>query len=153
MKKIFFWGIISIILGFLIGEIFFNNKNLIFNNVKPKGETYYFLQEGVYANKNTIKNSLNNFKQKIVEKQDKKYYVYVGITKDKEVADKLKNIYEEKGYPLVEKVKYLSNEEFSNNISQFDLLIKATDESDEILTIEEVVLASYDEIIKNSSKN
>ena len=42
------------------------------------------------------------------------------------------------------------NEEFNNNVTQFDLLINATTSEKEILTIEKVVLANYEEIIKKN---
>ena len=41
-----------------------------------------------------------------------------------------------------------SNEEFDHNVEQFDLLINSATNKEEILTIEEVVLANYEEIIK-----
>ena len=47
-------------------------------------------------------------------------------------------------------VESLSNEEFNNNVTQFDLLINATTSEKEILTIEKVVLANYEEIIKKN---
>ena len=58
-------------------------------------------------------------------------------------------IYEDDGYNIYIKEKYLSNEEFYNNVTQFDLLIKDSNDTSNILTIEEVVLANYEEIIKN----
>ena len=47
--------------------------------------------------------------------------------------------------------KYLSNEELKNNIEQFDFLILSSNDKDEILKIEEVIMASYEEIINNNS--
>ena len=44
--------------------------------------------------------------------------------------------------------KNIKSEEFSTNLNQFDLLIKDTNDPDQILTIEEVILANYEEIIK-----
>lgn len=153
MKKTIIWGITFICLGFLIGDLIFNNRELILESINNRGEPYYFLQEGVYSDKEILENNLNKLGQKIIDYNNDKFYVYVGITKNKEVASKLKKIYEKKGYPVIIKEKYLENEEFSNNVIQFDLLINAANEEEEILTIEEVVLASYDELIKNSSKN
>ena len=46
------------------------------------------------------------------------------------------------------KEKHLSSEEFSTNVEQFDLLIRETKDIDQVLTIEEVILANYEEIIK-----
>ena len=87
--------------------------------------------------------------KKIIEYKDKKYYVYLGITKDKKIAQKLNNIYEKKGLKLYEKEQTINNEEFNNNVTQFDLLINSSNNEDEILAIEEVVLENYDEIINN----
>ena len=60
------------------------------------------------------------------------------------------NIYEEKNIKLSIVEKRYSSEELKNNIEQFDFLILSAKDKDEILKIEEVVLASYDEIINNS---
>ena len=124
MKKIIILGIIYIIIG------------------------YYFLQEGVYTNTDILQTNLVNLNKKIIDYNNNKYYVYVGITKDLEVAEKIIKIYEKEGYNITILEKGLSSEEFSTNVNQFDLLIKDTKDNNQILTIEEVVLANYEEIIK-----
>lgn len=145
MKKIIILGIIYIIIGFYIGKFIF--KDNIINKYK-KEERYYFLQEGVYTNKDILQTNLVNLNKKIIDYNNNKYYVYVGITKDLEVAEKIIKIYEKEGYNITILEKGLSSEEFSTNVNQFDLLIKDTKDNNQILTIEEVVLANYEEIIK-----
>lgn len=147
MKKILLKGALFILLGFILGNYIFGTKIKPLQSLYNK-ETYYFLQEGVYSNEDTLKNNLRGITQKVVDYSNEKYYVYLGITKDLEVAEKLKKIYEAKGVKIYQKEKNVTSQEFSNNVEQFDLLIKATNEEDEILTIEEVVLANYDEIFK-----
>lgn len=146
MKKTLILGILFILLGYYLGTFIFNEKLI---NKYKKEEKYYFLQEGVYSNKENLQTNLNNLNNKIIDKIDNKYYVYVGITRDLEVAKKIMKIYENDGYNIYLKEKYLSNEEFYNNVTQFDLLIKDNNDTSNILTIEEVVLANYEEIIKN----
>ena len=147
MKKTMIKCIGSIILGIIIGNILFS-KRIIFKK-ENKEDKYYFLQEGVYTN-NILKNNMSNLTHKVIEKKDNKIYIYIGITKDIEIAEKLINIYEEKNIKLSIKEKYIRNNELKNNIEQFDFLILSAKDKDEILKIEEVVLASYDEIINNS---
>lgn len=149
MKKIIISGILLIILGYYLGNFIFNDLNI---NKLKKEEKYYFLQEGVYNNKDNLNNNISNLTNKIIDYKNDKYYVYVGITKDLEVAEKLMKIYEKDGFNIYIKEKGLSSEEFSTNVSQFDLLIKENEDDNQILTIEEVVLANYEEIIKKSSK-
>ena len=149
MKKMFISSIFFIIIGFLLGNFIFTNQDF-FKNIKTT-DTYYILQEGVYTDKTLLNSNLNKLKQKTIDYYNEKYHVYVGITKDLEVYEKLKTIYEKNGYKIFQKQKNIKSLEFSSNVSQFDFLIKQTDEEDEILTIEEVVLANYDEILKKQS--
>ena len=149
MKKIILKGLIFVLLGFLLGEFIFGNKLKELKRLNNK-ETFYFLEEGIYQDKDILNNNLIKIGKKVVDYKDNKYYVYLGITKDLEVVEKLKEIYEEEGYKVYKKEKYLSSEEFSTNVDQFDLLIKQATDKEEILTIEEVVLANYDEIIKKN---
>lgn len=147
MKKIIIKGIIFIIIGFILGEIIFSNRIETLQKFNNK-EKYYFLQEGVYKDKNTLNNNLSKVSNKVIDYQDNKYYVYVGITKDIKIANRLKDIYEKDGINVYMKEKHLSSEEFSTNVEQFDLLIRETKDIDQVLTIEEVILANYEEIIK-----
>ena len=86
MKKTIVYGLVAIILGYIIGNILFTNKELI--KMKYAKDKYYLLQEGVYYDESLSKNQ-SNINSKIVEKDGKKISIYVGITKDLEVAEKL----------------------------------------------------------------
>lgn len=141
---------ILLISGIILGrKIYLATENIevTFN----EESTYYFLQEGVYSSKKIMEENIKNMNIKVVDNLDDKYYVYLGITKDENIAKRLKAIYEEEGYQIYIKEKTLSNDEFLNNVTQFDLLINNTTSTKEILTIEEVVLANYEEIIKKSN--
>lgn len=148
MKKIIILSTIFLIIGIILGTKIYSATTSI-ENVFSEGTTYYFLQEGVYSSETIMKENTDNIKIKLVDYQDNKYYVYLGITKDEKNAQKIKNIYTQKGYDIYIKEQKLANEELSNNITQFDLLINNTKDEEEILTITEVVLANYEEIIKN----
>ena len=151
MKKIILKSILFIGIGFLLGNLIFNNNKDFFLKMKST-DTYYFLQEGLYLDYNNLQNNISKLSEKTIEKSHDKYYVYVGITKDKEVAELLKNIYEKKGYKIYQKERNISSREFSENVNQFDWLIKETEEEEQILTIEKIVLANYEEISKKSTK-
>lgn len=146
MKKTIIKGIFFIIVGFFIGQILFGEKIELIKRLQ-KGDTYYFLEEGVYNNYNNIQNNLN-ITRRIIENKNNKYHVYIGITRDKEVLEKLKKIYKKENINISVKEKMLESQEFKTNVEQFDLLIKKTKDSDQVLTIEEVVIANYEEIIK-----
>ena len=151
MKKLIIKSFIFISIGFLLGNMIFDNNKEFFRKMKST-DTYYFLQEGVYSDYNSLQNNISTIPEKIIEEQQDKYYVYVGITKDKTVAELLKNIYEKKGIKIYQKEKNISSREFSENVNQFDWLMKETEDEDQILMIEKIVLANYEEISKKSTK-
>lgn len=147
MKKKIFYSIIILITGIIVGRnIYLSKTTQTFSNK----DIYYFIQEGVYSSKSIMEENVKNMDLKVVDEIDNKYYVYLGITKDENIAKRLKEIYESLGYQIYIKELSLSNEEFSNNVTQFDLLINASTTTNEILTIEKVVLANYEEIIKKN---
>ena len=152
MKKQFLLTLIILIVGIIIGNKIHKATNS-FKNVFKEDEIYYFLQEGVYNSQQILEENTNKLNFKIVEELDSKYYVYLGITISTSIASKLKEIYEYKGYNIYIKEINLNNQEFKSNLERFDLLINSTQNEEEILTIEEVVLANYEEIIKNSKEN
>ena len=147
MKNKIFIGLLLMIMGFLLGNTLINYQKKLLNSFHNI-ESFYVLQEGVYSNKDNIQKYTSQLSQKVIAEEKHKYVVYVGITKDKNIANKLKKIYEKNGYQIDIREKNIESEEFLANVTQFDLLIKAATTEDEILTIEEVVLANYEEITK-----
>ena len=145
MKKVLIKGLFFVIVGFIIGQFIFKEKIELIKKLQ-KGDTYYFLEEGVYNDYNNISNT--NINRRIIENKDNKYHVYIGITRDKEVLEKLKSIYEKDSINITVKEINLESLEFKTNVEQFDLLIRNTNDVAQILTIEEVVIANYQEIIK-----
>lgn len=148
MKKIIVVGSIFILLGFIVGNNLFSKRIELIKEIN-KNNTYYFLEEGVYSSKEMLKNNISKITQKVVSENKDYYYVYIGITKNIDVAKKIKELYEERGYKIKIKEKKLKNEEFSNNVSQFDILLKEATTFDEVLTIERIVLSNYDDLINN----
>ena len=150
MKKTIIGCVIFIGLGFLIGNKF---------QERQIEEPFYFLREGVYENKNVFEenvskvilngNEVKDFDKKIMEYKNNKIYIYTAITKDINLAKKIQEIYKKQKISLKIEEISLPSEELSTNIKQFDLLMKNTKSEEEILKIQEVVIANYEEIMKN----
>lgn len=148
MKKTMIVSLASIILGALSAMLLNSTYKEKLINTFSEGKTYYFIQEGVYSSKEIMTENTKDIQVKTVDTLNNQHYVYLGITRDNNNAKKIKDIYEKKGYQIYIKEQNLSNEEFYNNVTQFDILVNSTDKASEILTIEEVVLANYEELIK-----
>lgn len=148
MKKTLIFMIGSIILGSICGNLLFKkyqDTTFAFHN----SEKLYFLQEGIYNSLDSVTSNTKSISPKAIMEEDSKYHVYVGISGKKEIITRLKTIYKQKGYQLYEKEVEVDNEEFLENIKQYDLLAKTANNDHDLLTIEEVVLSNYEEVTKN----
>ena len=98
------------------------------------------------------KNSIN-LENYIYRKEDNKYYMYVGITKNKDNLKKMKNYFNNKNIDTNSKKFYISSTKFSESINNLDnILINSDDE----IVINEIInqgLTKYEEIILNGNKN
>ena len=112
MKRIMILSGFLIILGFIVGNMIFSNRVELVRKIK-NNNNYYFLEEGVYSSKETLNTNVSKIAQKAISKINNNYYVYIGITKNKNIALKIKELYEERGYKITIKEKQLNNEEFS----------------------------------------
>ena len=139
--------LIAIVLGFLSAKIVYglydSSESIFYNS--------YFLQWGVYSDKETLNKTLKDRKidSYLIVEEDKKYYVYVGITTDKKLAEKIKEIYEKKGNKIYIKTVNLANTEFYSNLEQYDVLLKGVDKEEDIISINKAILASYEEMVLN----
>ncbi len=115
--------IIVILFGSLIGYLF---GNIIFNNYKGKdyieidGNIYY-LQYGVYTTNEAAINSTKNLNEKYFIKEiDNKYYVYLGVTSNYDLALKLKEKYENKNIHIYIRSDYVENSETLDKLKEYD---------------------------------
>ena len=132
-----------LIAGLVAGNNIYNKIDLDILETFKEENNYYLLQEGIYDTKESMQSETRDINPKIYEEKNNKYYVYVGISSNLENAQKIEKIYTDNGIDITVKKIKINDEEFINNITQFDILISNTNNTDEILTIEEVVLSSY----------
>lgn len=146
MKKTFMMMIIAVVLGSIAGSFLFSNYKE--NNVYAfsNSKKLYFLQEGVYSSIDSVNKNTKDLSNKLVIPDNDKYHVYVGITSNIKNAKKIKNIYKNMGYSIYQKEINVNNNEFLNNIEQFDILLDKANKND-LLTIEEVVLSNYEDLV------
>lgn len=138
--------IISILLGGLCGKLVFSQyqmKQEVFN----ENNTVYFLQQGVYSSEESLNKNTAQLQSKVSVLENGKYYVYIGITKNLENAKKVKKMYEEKGYNIYQKELPISNYEFINNLEQYDILLTSAQKEEEIQSVIDVILASFEETV------
>ena len=135
--------ILAVILGYLCASYALDEYNM---NYKDIPNNIYYLQIGAYTNKDNIEKDLPNIKNKLIVKEEDKYYVYVGITSDYENALKIRDLYKEKNVNLYIKDGYINNKDFILELEQYDILIKNSKTYEEVNSILKTILATLEEV-------
>ncbi len=135
--KFIFPLVLAIIIGFLSAKI-----------------VYAFYNHDDYEKFNAyvlMPNDIDSEKLKTID-----YYITIddeilcGITKDIKNANKLKKVYESKNIKVdVEKI-YIDDNEFLNNLEQYDILLSGVDKDVDLLSITKVILSSYEDMVLNT---
>lgn len=149
-KKTIKYILIASIIGILIGKYIFDASKEEIKSVSNINNTYiYMMQYGVYNDIENMKNSISNLKNYLYIKEDDGYHVYVGITKNEKLLQKigdslglLANIYNKR-------VK-IDNIEFLEVLDQYDVLIEQTTDNEVIINAQKQVLSKYEELITNN---
>ena len=150
MKKYFFPVITSLTIGcFMAFLLISSNDNKESIAVSKSAETIYYIQRGVYSSKESMEDNMADFEHYIYNTEGGKHYTYVGITKNKDNANKIKEYYKELGFDTYIKEKVTDNEKFLIVLGQYDDILSKTKDSGTINVICNQVLSQYEELVNN----
>ena len=146
MKKYVFPILFALMIGFLLAYIVLKQ----YQNVLPlptfaNSQKLYFLQQGVYSSKESMEKNTSGLEHYIYSLENNQYYVYVGITKVKENAEKLKGYFTSNGYSIYIKELSVQNQKFLAILDQYDALLQETQDTKMYATICGQVLSKYEE--------
>lgn len=136
--------IISIALGFISAQIVYSTYR---KNLENTDYNVYLIQAGSYNNKNDLEKDFSLNDEYIILEEDGVYNVYVGMTTDLINANKIKNLYSNKNYDTYIKPTVVNNIEFVSNLEQYDILMSEVDNEENIISINDVILSSYEEMV------
>lgn len=146
-KSFFITMIVAILLGSVLGNFLFEQYKLESSEVVKEVNSLYFIMEGAYSSLEQAKKSSEDIDVKLITKEDANYIVYLAITKDSNNLEKMEKLYKDLNINTTIKTMSVSNKEFLATLEQMDLLINNTKDNEEILSINEVVLANYQEFV------
>jgi len=146
-KSFFITMLVAILIGAVLGNFLFEQYKLESESVIKEVNSTYFLMEGSYSTKEQAKKTVTNIEPYLIVKEDSNYIVYLAITSSNDNLEKLKKMYKEKGINASIKKMSIENEEFLANLEQMDILLNKAKTNDEVNSINEVVLANYQEFV------
>ena len=76
-----------------------------------------------------------------------KYSAYLGATVSSLSADKIVNLYKLKGIKLKKEKVLINNEEFIQNLNQYEKLLTATDDEKSLIIIEKQIMSLYEQTV------
>ena len=136
-KNVIIIILLGSLIGYLFGSILFHNYKGI-DYVNEDGNIYY-LQYGVYTNKESaIENTKKLNNNYILKEMDDKYYVYLGVTENYDLALKLQNYYKDKNIYTYIRSDYVENSETLDKLKEYDNRIKDTNEEEIINVMKEI---------------
>ena len=135
--------LLSLLLGYLCASFILINYSD--NKEVDDSKKIYFIQGGVYNNLNNSKDDFKNINNKLVIADDNKYYVYLGITYSKKMANKVNKIYKENNINTYIKEVSIDNKNFLLELEQYDILLKNSKTKEEIDSVLKTILATYEE--------
>lgn len=155
MKKIIMPVLCATIIGFILGYFMFEQYDGLRTIIPVRAESkpLYFIQQGVYSSIENVKKNTTAFQNYIYQQENDKYYVYIGITKYKENAEKIKEYYKQQGYITYIKEISINNKEFIESLEKYDVLISETTDTNTYPTICSQILTKYKELVNIDNKN
>jgi len=144
-KKFLIYITIAILTGAILGNLFYRKyeeEQNLDNNYNS-----YLLQLGVYSSNEEMIKELGNIEEYLVIEKDNKYYVYLGISSKKDNATKIQNAFLEQEIQVSIKKTVIDNIEFMSNLEQFDILLDSASTNEDIMSINEVIMSSYEEMV------
>lgn len=152
MKKYLLTIVISLIVGFFLSKFLleqYDNYNGV--TVYNEGEMLYFIQYGVFSDYNSMEENTINLENYIYQIDDDMYYVYIGITKNSDNVEKMKNYFKNLGYDPIVKQFYITNEDFISAVDNYDKVLLLTNDSTVISEIISHGLNTYEEVVISES--
>lgn len=152
MKKYLLTIVISLMVGFFLSKFLleqYDNYNGV--AVYNEGEMLYFIQYGVFSDYDNMEANTINLENYIYQIDDNKYYVYIGITKNSDNVEKMKNYFTNLGYDPIVKQFYITNQKFIAAVDNYDKVLSTTNDSTVISEIISQGLNSYEEVVISES--
>ena len=150
MKKTIIWILLALISGALLGKFTFDRyENIDTKNVISYDNYVYMLKYGKYDNFDEMKDKVIDVDRYIYIENDDKVTAYVAIAKTKENINKIKNIYANKNINLEIVKEKIDNEEFIQNLNEYEKLLSASLDEKSLLIIEKQILSCYEELMVN----
>lgn len=148
MKKTIIWIIVALISGAALGKLTFDRyENLDVQKVINLNDKIYMVKYGTYDSEDEMANKLTDVERYIYIVNNGKFSAYVGASTSLKNAQKIVSVYAAKNIKLtLEKVK-INNEEFIQNLNEYEKLLDATEDEKSLIIIQKQIMSCYEQLV------
>ena len=148
MKKTLVWVLFAMMSGTLLGVFTFNRyKNVeTINTIKLDNEVYA-LKYKSFQNTSEMYDKVTMFERFIFIESENKVTTYVAISKTKKNIQKLHDVYKSKDIKLTMEKIVIENDEFIQNLNEYEKLLDASNDEKSLMIIENQILSCYEDLV------
>lgn len=143
-KRIFF---VLVLVSLVFSLVVFK----IYKSKKESDCTYYLVQVGAFKSYDNLSTLSKKYENYIVREEDGLFKLFIGVTKSKEVYDKIIRMYSLTSSNY-KKVVRLNNKDFDRYITKLDELIKIANNQNETDTLVKEGLKELNKVLDNNKK-
>lgn len=140
----------TILLGVFLGTYIYKASKVSTEEVSVE-DNIYLLQYGVYSSLDIMKDSTSNLSNYFYYKDDSGYHVIIGIIKNKDLSNKIRESYNIKDNIYIKEEK-INNMEFIESLKQYDNLVSSLNDNQSIINAEKQILSKYEELVLNNEQ-
>lgn len=151
MKKTILWVLLALISGAILGKVTFDKYEKIdVQSVISFNNKVYMLRYGTYSDLDEMYEKVTNVDRYIYIEKEDGVSAYVGVSTTKKNANKIKDVYLDKKIELTVEEVTINNDEFIQNLNEYEKLLDATEDEKSLLIIENQILSCYEETVVNN---
>lgn len=148
MKKTIIWIIVALVSGATLGKLTFDKyENLDIQKVISLNDKIYMIKYGTYNSEGEMANNLTDVERYIYIINNGKYSAYVGASTTRKNAQKIVDIYAAKNIKLTLDKISINNEEFIQNLNEYEKLLEASDDEKSLLIIQKQIMSCYEQLV------
>lgn len=134
----------ALVSGAFLGKTTFDRyKKVDSINVISNNTNVYALRYGKYANLDEMQDDVTHVDRYIYIESKDDVSAYVALATTRDSINKIKKVYKDKNLNLTISKVNIENEEFIENLNEYEKLLKATDDYKSLLIIENQILSCY----------
>ncbi len=141
---------LAILSGAVLGKVTFDKySSLKVDEVISYNANTYMLKYKTYSSKKKMEENVKKIDRYIYIKEGNDITVYLAIASSKDNIKKIKKIYDEENIKTSIKRVDIENEEFIQNLNEYEKLLTAAYSKSSLITIENQILSCYEKLVVN----